>query len=308
MWRAKLRTQHPQAIDDGLRREGIEVWLMDHPLYPNALAQRREPPAVLFARGDASMLGERAVAIVGTRRATAYGRAIATQLGADLSSKGIAVVSGLAIGIDGAAHEGVLSAGGRPIGVVGSGLDVVYPRRHQALWEQVSRTGLLLSEAPPMARPEPWRFPSRNRIIAGLAEIVIVVESALRGGSQSTVDAALDRNIDVMAVPGPVGAPTSAGTNQMLVDGAAPVLGVEQVLDALGLRGNGTGQESLFPASASLSADAMAVLDSLDFVAMPTERLLHTVGLTPGRLTVALQELASLGQASGGAGWWSRVA
>lgn len=307
-WRRALQHLSPAAIEDRIHAAGVTVWLRDNPDYPAVLAERRDPPAVLFVQGDAALVHqERRVAIVGTRRCTAYGRGIAEQLGADLSAAGVKVVSGLAVGIDGAAHEGVLRAGGQPIGVVGSGLDLVYPRRHRALWQQVSTEGVLLSEAPLGARPETWRFPSRNRIIAGLAEIVVVVESALKGGSQSTVNAAMDRNIDVMAVPGPVGAPTSAGTNQLLVDGAPPVLGAQQVLDWMGLSGNSARQETLFPDSCSLSADAMAVIDSLNFAPTSTERLLSDVGLSPGRLTVALNELAAAGQAAGGAGWWARV-
>ncbi|MBA2609067.1 MAG: DNA-processing protein DprA, partial [Actinobacteria bacterium] len=154
-WRSSLQNMRPHAIEERLGRAGVEVWLRDHPLYPKALVNDPEPPLVLFARGDAQSLDQRCVAIVGTRRATAYGRNIAKQLGADLTDAGIGVVSGLAIGIDGAAHDGVLAAGGHPVGVVGSGLNVVYPRRHTALWSRVGSEGLLLSEAGLGMAPEP---------------------------------------------------------------------------------------------------------------------------------------------------------
>jgi DNA processing protein len=267
-----------------------------------------EPPLVLFARGDPAVLERRCVAIVGTRRATGYGRTVAKKLGADLTDAGVGVVSGLAIGIDGSAHEGVLAAGGRPIGVVGSGLDVVYPRRHGSLWSRTGSEGLLLSEAAMGMRPEPWRFPERNRIIAALAEVVVVVESGDAGGSQITVDAAIKRDITVMAVPGPVTSASSAGTNRLLVDGVAPVLGAEEILMALGLSGGRAEKLQLFrPDDAELSADAIAVLNGLDFSPTPTERLLTHVGVSPGRLAVALEELHIRRLAKGGGGWWHRV-
>ncbi len=307
-WRSRLQSLHPDAIDERLRRAGVEVWLPAHPSFPKSLIDDPEPPSVLFARGNSGVLDQRCVAIVGTRRATAYGRNVAKKLGADLTDAGVGVVSGLAIGIDGASHEGVLAAGGAPVGVVGSGLDTIYPRRHASLWSRVGSDGLLLSEAAPGMTPEPWRFPERNRIIAALSEFLIVVESGLAGGSQLTVDAAAARGIEVMAVPGPVTSAVSAGTNRLLVDGAAPVLGADEVLVALGMGGARPTKLQLFtPDDAALSTDATAVLNDLEFAPTPTERLLNVVGLSPGRLAVALEELRGRGLAAGGGGWWHRV-
>jgi DNA processing protein len=215
-------------------------------------------------------------------------------------------VSGLAIGIDGAAHEGVLAAGGRPVGVVGTGLDVVYPRRHGVLWERVATQGLLLTERRHGAEPNVVAFPKRNRIIAALAEIVIVVESTVKGGSMHTVNAAIRRGIDVMAVPGPVGAPTSEGTNRLLVDGVAPVLGADEVLLSLGLATAGRLFNAPARRHASLSPDARAVLEALDFVATPTDTLMAATGFSAGRVSVALEQLAAAGRATGGGGWWAR--
>jgi DNA processing protein len=195
------------------------------------------PPPVLFARGDLDVLDGRRAALIGTRNATSSGRAMATELGRDLARAGVHVVSGLARGIDGGAHRGALAAGGpgRPIAVVGSGLDVVYPAEHHDLWDAVAEQGLLLAEAPPGAPPEPWRFPQRNRIIAALAEVVVVVESRESGGSLITVDEALERGRPVMAVPGAVASRAAAGTNRLLRDGAAAVLDVGDVLTALAI-------------------------------------------------------------------------
>jgi DNA processing protein len=275
--------------------------------FPAALANDPDPPQQLYARGDASVLAMRRVGIVGTRNCTAYGRTFARRLGAELAEAGVAVVSGLAIGIDGAAHEGVLDAGGRPIGVVATGLDVVYPRRHVSLWERVGARGLLLTEEPPGRTPTQWGFPRRNRIIAALSEIVIVVESSAKGGSMHTVDAALTRGVNVMAVPGPVGAVTSDGTNRLLVDGVPPVTCADDVLLALGLESEPRLFELPKPRRSRLSARARQVLEVLDFVPMTTDSLITQSGLGRGEVLVALQELAAARRADGGGGWWHRM-
>jgi DNA processing protein len=216
---------------------GQTVLVDGSPDYPAALRDLIDPPPVLFARGDLSLFEGRRVGIVGTRNATSAGRATATALGRDLAAAGAHVVSGLARGIDGCAHQGVLTTDGpgRAIAVVGSGLDVVYPPEHHRLWARVAERGLLLSEAPPGRPPEPWRFPQRNRIIAALAEVLVVVESRETGGSLITVDEALECGRPVMAVPGPVGSRSSSGTNRLLRDGAAVVLDASDVLTALAI-------------------------------------------------------------------------
>ena len=205
--------------------------------YPPALAADPMAPPVLFSIGDPAVLGGRRVALVGTRNATRAGKQAAYSIASDLAASGVQVVSGLARGIDAAAHRGVLAAEavGRPVGVVGSGLDIVYPPEHRDLWHAVGNCGVLLSEVPPGQGPLPWRFPLRNRIIAALSEVVVVVESRERGGSLITVSEALTRGVQVMAVPGGVGSRASAGTNQLLRDGAAPVLDAGDVLTVLQL-------------------------------------------------------------------------
>jgi DNA processing protein len=283
------------------------MWARGSAEFPEALRDDPDPPMQLYVRGDASVLDARRVAIVGTRNCTAYGRAFARRLGADLAAAGVVVVSGLAIGIDGAAHEGTLDAGGRPIGVVATGLDIVYPRRHVGLWERVGRHGLLVTESPPGTRPINWGFPRRNRIIAALSEIVVVVESSAKGGSMHTVDAALARGISVMAVPGPVGAVTSDGTNRLLVDGVPPVTCADDVLLALGLETTPRLFELPKPRQSRLSARARQVLDVLDFVPMTTDSLVAASSLSRGDVLVALQELAAARKANGGGGWWHRM-
>jgi len=229
---AAARTIDPDALLGRHLDAGIQMLVPDDAAWP--FGQDPEPPIALFARGDLGLLDRRAVAVVGTRRCTAAGLAVARSLGAGLGAAGVPVVSGLALGIDGAAHRGALEVDGPAIGVVGSGLDVVYPRRNRWLWDQVATRGLLVSEAPLGVVPERWRFPARNRLIAALAAAVVVVESPAHGGSMSTVEAALERQVEVLAVPGPVLGPQSAGTNRLLAEGAGIARDAADVLAAIG--------------------------------------------------------------------------
>jgi DNA processing protein len=222
---------------------GVQVLLPDRPGYPSMLVDDPGAPAVLFALGDPGVLEGRArVAIVGTRSATHYGRQVASELAQELSSSGVVVVSGLALGIDGAAHAGALRRGhdeAPPVAVVGTGLDVVYPNSNKALWELVASRGCVFSESPLGTRPHPGVFPARNRIIAALSNVVVVVESHYGGGSLYTAEAAARRSIPVCAVPGSVRSRASDGTNALLVDGCIPVRDATDVLVAISLAGTG---------------------------------------------------------------------
>ncbi|MGI9023651.1 MAG: DNA-processing protein DprA [Acidimicrobiales bacterium] len=289
------------------RQAGVDVLVRGTEGYPAALADDHEAPPVLFARGDQSALAARRVAVIGTRTCTRYGTDVAGELGRELAAAGVAVVSGLALGIDGAAHAGSLGAeGAPPVGVVGSGLDVVYPRAHARLWARVAAQGLLLSEAPLGVRPEPWRFPVRNRVIAGLAEIVVVVESHARGGSLHTVDAALARDTPVMAVPGSVRSPASAFPNALLADGCAPVRDALDVLVALGLS---TAQPVAgVDRRTAPEGDAVAALDAVGWAPASLDEVVTRSGLAPGPASLALARLEGDGWVVGRAGWWERVA
>lgn len=233
-WRARAGAIDPDHLLRAHHEAGVRVLLPTDADWPAGLVDDPEPPAALFAQGDLALLAQRGVAVVGARRCTAAGAHIARQLGAGLADAGVVVVSGLALGIDGAAHRGALDAGGLPAGVVGSGLDVVYPPRHRALWAQVADAGVLVSEAPLGGRPERWRFPARNRLIAALSLAVVVVESRVHGGSMSTVAEAQARQVEVLAVPGSVLAEQSSGTNRLLTEGAGVVRDVDDVLAAIG--------------------------------------------------------------------------
>jgi DNA processing protein len=305
-WRVAARRTSVAAVWEAHGRRGVAVSLPGGAGYPAELHVDVEPPAVLFSRGDPTALEGRRVAIVGSRRCTRYGRDVAYELGRDLAAAGVRVVSGLALGVDGAAHRGALAAGGAPpIAVVGSGLDIVYPPAHATLWDQVAGAGLLLSEAPLGARPEPWRFPVRNRVIAALAEIVVVVESSDKGGSRHTVEAAMARDRLVMAVPGSVRSPVSSYTNGLLADGCHPVRDALDVLVALGLTSAGGGptvdrREPPGPEEAP-------VLDALGWEPATFDDLCARSGRSPSQVSVGLARLQAGGWVVERAGWWERV-
>jgi DNA processing protein len=286
---------------------GVGVTRWDTPGYPAALAADVEPPTVLFHQGDLGLVDRPRVAIVGTRRCSATGRSVAFELGRDLAATGVSVVSGLAAGIDGAAHRGALAGGAAPpIGVVGCGHDVVYPAHQHELWRTVADVGLLLSEAPPGARPERWRFPARNRIIAALADVVVVVESHARGGSLHTVDEADRRARDVFAVPGSVRNPAAAGTNALLAEGRAPACSADDVLVALGL-GTGRRQRSPDPRPEPVPADR-DVLEQVGWEAATLDQLVVRTGRDLSSLAPALDRLCDAGWVTRTGGWYERVA
>ena len=295
---------------------GVGVHMRGGSGYPDALAADDEAPALLFSIGALSALDGPRVAIVGSRRCTRYGRDVAFELGRDLARVGVRVVSGLAAGVDGTAHLGALAAGegaGPPVGVVGSGLDVVYPRAHARLWRQVADAGVVLSEAPPGAPPEPWRFPARNRIVAALADVLVVVESRITGGSRHTVKAADTRGVTVMAVPGPVRSPCSCYPNELLVTGSAPARDAEDVLVALDLLGRGPPRaptrpptSAAFPPSPDDPHQA-ALLEAMGWRPASLDQLVGRTGLSPGQASVALAHLELGGWVVGQAGWWEQA-
>jgi DNA processing protein len=236
-WKQHASTHPSDETWQRCRELGVAVLPELDAAYPAMLRGDRDAPAVMFVAGDVSALDGRRAAIVGTRNATSTGLAAAYRLGRELADCGVHVVSGLARGIDGRAHRGVReSAGrGRPIGVVASGHDVVYPREHGELWRYVAEHGVLLSESPPGTRPEPFRFPLRNRLVARLSEVVVVVESRDKGGSLITAADAAERGVPVMALPGSTSNRSAAGTNRLLRDGAGVVLDVDDVLAVLSI-------------------------------------------------------------------------
>lgn len=217
------------------KRAGIRLICWDDPAYPDYLKQIPSPPPLLFVKGEFLPEDEWAVAIVGTRRATTYGRECALRLSRDLSEAGITIVSGLARGIDGVAHRAALNAGGRTIAVMGNGLDTVYPPEHRELAQKIAKQGVLLSEYALGVRPEARNFPARNRIISGLSLAVVVVEGRWSSGAVITAKLALEQGREVFAVPGSILSHSSEGPNRLIKEGATPALNANDILEALNL-------------------------------------------------------------------------
>ena len=287
------------------REHGVGVAALGTPGYPPALSNDLDPPAVIFHKGDPEAVRGPRVAVVGTRRCTRYGSDVAFELGRDLAAAGVGVVSGLALGIDAAAHVGALEAGAAPpIGVVGNGLDRVYPQRNRKLWRAVAGQGVLLGEAPLGAPPERWRFPARNRIIAALADVVVIVESHSSGGAMHTVAEAAARDRAVLAVPGPVRSSASDGCFVLLADGCAPCRDADDVLLALGLSGAETRPIDPRPTP---SAAGQQVLEALGWQPADVEQIRSRTGMEMAQVAGAVEELRAAGWVAVSGRWIERV-
>jgi DNA processing protein len=258
---------------------------------PELLRQIHDPPHVLFLRGagEVEVLTRPAVAIVGARACSPYGAQVARMLGRELAAAGLVVVSGLARGIDGEAHRGALGAGGATVAVLGCGIDRDYPAAHAELARRICERGLVVAEYEPGVEPAPWRFPARNRIIAGLAAATVIVEARERSGALITADFALEDGREVFAVPGEITGTLSTGTNRLLRQGATPLTSADDVLELFGLAA------SQRPRPPTLGADAAAALGRLTDGAASADELARATGLEPGPLAAALAELELAG-------------
>jgi DNA processing protein len=260
-------------------------------LFPERLRAIYDPPAALYVRGcgDPALLGRRSVAVVGARSCSPYGSDVARMLGRELAAAGLVVISGLARGIDGEAHRGTLAAGGVTVAVLGCGIDRVYPASHAQLSRRIEEGGLLVSEYEPGVEPAPWRFPARNRIIAGLSEAVVVVEARERSGALITADFALEEGREVFAVPGEITSSLSAGTNALLKLGAAPLTSADDVLEALGI------ERPAASKSVAVSAEATELLELVREAPAGADELMARATLDAGAVSVALTELELAG-------------
>lgn len=256
--------------------------------YPSLLAQIPDPPGRLWVRGDAplSLLDRRAVAIVGARACSGYGRSVARLLAKAAAEAGAVVISGLARGVDAEAHRGALAGDGPTVAVLGCGIDRDYPAAHAGLASTiVERGGLVVSEYEPGVEPAPWRFPARNRLIAGLARATVVVEARERSGALITADFALEDGREVLAVPGELTSALSAGTNGLLRQGATPVTRPDDVLEALGL------ERPVAKPRGPTDAAAVALLDAIEAGAGTVDELARATGMPAGELASALAVL-----------------
>jgi DNA processing protein len=284
-WRTHLRSFDPRSYVQRLATHGFRF--LQRCELPPLLAALHDPPPGLFLRGAAEpeLLARTMVAIVGARSCTDYGAHVARRLAGELAAAGIVVVSGLARGVDGYAHRGALDAGRETVAVLGCGIDRDYPRAHTALAAQIASTGLIVSEYPSGVAPAPWRFPARNRIVAGLAEATLVVEARERSGALITADLALEEGRDVMAVPGEITSGLSRGTNALLRVGAVPVTCVEDVLEVLGIEAPSQPRDEPPPGA------PRCVLAAIDGGAQTADEILRATGLAADAVAAALTEL-----------------
>jgi DNA processing protein len=272
--------------------------------YPPGLRDAADAPRALLGRGSLALLEAieptEAVTIVGSRRATSYGREVARDLARELAAAGLIVVSGLAFGIDACAHRGALDAGGETIAVLGCGPDTSYPAAHRALWRRIGETGAVISELPPGSTPWRWSFPARNRVMAALAGMTVVVEAAAKSGSLITADLAAELGRDLGAVPGPVTSRASAGPNELLAGGACVVRDAQDVLDAM----LGAGVRPLRRTGPTLDREQAAVLAAVEALAsgsgkggpaVNADAVAAATGLGAARAAASLTRLELLG-------------
>ena len=283
------RRQDAERALEQCAATGTRIVPRGHPTYPERLLHLAHPPALLFLRGDPGLLELPAVAIVGSRRSTGYGRRVAAEAARVLARHGVVVSSGLALGIDGAAHRAALEDGGPSLAVLGAGVDVPHPPSNRRLFQRLAREGLLVSEFLPGVPPLPHHFPRRNRILAALSEGVLVVEAAERSGALITADLAVELGREVMAVPGSVFAPQSRGANALLRVGAAPMTDPADVLglvrSPLRPAGDRAPASSVGPRLAGDQAAAWAVLGS---DGKGLDDLVRVTGLPADRVLAAL--------------------
>lgn len=287
------RRYDPEKELDRCRSLGIEVMAEFEEDYPQALREIHSPPPLVFYRGSINVLQGMGVALVGSRQATPYGKMVARRLGRELAEAGMVVVSGMARGIDSESHWGCLEGGGVTIGVLGNGIDVVYPRENRVLYSRVEKQGLLLSEYPPGTGPEPRNFPVRNRLISALSRGVVVVEAREKSGAMITVGLALEQGKDVFAVPGPVTSLNSRGPHILLQEGACLINGVEDILQEWGIDREAAAKKAELPEGGNLRC---SVYEHIGFEPVHLDRILEMSRLTPGETASQLLQLEIAGK------------
>ena len=282
-WLAFLRGFDERARLDGLESSGFRFLARSAAAFPPLLRSIHDPPPGLFLRGngDPELLARPSVAIVGARTCSGYGASVARGLGRELAAAGLVVLSGLARGVDAEAHRGALDVGGTTVAVLGCGIDRDYPAAHADLARRIAASGLVVSEYAPGVEPAPWRFPARNRILAGLSGATVVVEARERSGALITADLALEEGRDVFAVPGEISSSLSAGSNALLKLGAAPLTSAADVLAAFGM-------ESDRPLCTDPKGVAGRVLELVREAPAGADELARSAGLDAGELARVL--------------------
>ncbi len=291
---SKLRTAQQEADLPGWREQCAELELkiitINDDNYPPMLKEIDDPPPLLFVQGDITKSDDLAIAMVGTRKCTPYGRTVARRLAGNLAQRGFTIVSGLAVGIDGEAHEGALEAGGRSIGVLACGPDITYPRAHKSLRKRLAQSGAVLTEYAFGTPPTRERFPARNRLISGLSLGVVVVEAPSKSGALITARLAGEQGREAFAVPGDINSPTSRGCHGLLKDGAQLVEVAEDVIDGLGILLEAVPSRPQAP-QVELHGDEQSVYEALSHEPVHVDQISESCNLTAAQVTSALMLL-----------------
>ena len=286
-----------EPVDDKLRAmEKLNARMITYrdPEYPRNIRQIYDPPAVLFVMGDIVEEDRFAVAIIGTRVATEYGKSMAVKISKDLAKRGLCVVSGGARGIDTAAHTAAVQVGGRTIAVLGSGLDVVYPPENRGLFARIAQSGAVISEFVPGTRPDAWRFPARNRLVSGLSLGVLVIESKISGGAMITATHAAEQGRDVWALPGGTDSVVSEGPHRLIKEGAKLIESADDILEELGIEPEEIRREKQ-AVPRDLSPEQQSIIQVLNLHPKHIDEIIQECRLTPATANSALTLLEMLG-------------
>lgn len=287
-----IKTRKEIDLDAFLQRcheEEIDILTLEDRQYPHKLKEIYDPPPVLYYRGSLVENDRQGIAVVGSRKMTSYGARVVKRIVPELVSAGLTIISGLALGIDGLAHQVALEAGGRTLAVLGSGVDQIYPREHTNLYQEIILNGAVISTFPPNTPPEKSNFPARNRIISGLSEGTLVVEAGRQSGALITADQALDQNRQVFAVPGNIFNPQSAGTNQLLQKGAKLVASAADIFDELNININDHHLASFN--QSQLTEHEMRIVQLLEGDELTSDQLFNKIDLPMSELNALLLEL-----------------
>lgn len=277
----KLISPEPAKLDEeftSLQESGISMLTLQDEDYPSNLKQIHDPPIVLYVRGELRESDRFSVAIVGSRRASIYGKSMAEKIAKDLCNHGITITSGGARGIDAAAHKGALSVGGRTIAVLGCGIDVDYPSEHKVLFNQIAETCAVISEFPPGTRPEGWRFPARNRIVSGISMGVLVIQAPTNSGALITARYAAEQGKDVYAIPGNVDDIRNEGCHALIRDGAVLVTSSDDVLQEIGVSPGAPQKSQLSLAFDSLDPEERKLVELLSLQPKHVDQIINDSG------------------------------
>ena len=275
--------------------QGARIITFADPSYPDLLREIHNPPIILYAKGADFPKDRRSIAVVGSRNPTHYGREAAEAFGFDFASRSVTVISGMARGIDSAAHMGCLRGNGLTVAVIGTGIDIVYPSENKKLFNQIAENGMILSEFPMGTPPEPWNFPIRNRIISGLCEGIVVVEATKKSGSLITASLALEQNREVFAVPGSIHSFKSTGTHHLIKQGACLVEKADDVLEELGFSGkfaqSGNSNRQNKGSPSNLNAREKIIYEILSDYPVHMDQIMRKGMLEPGEAASTLMEM-----------------